>query len=258
MDEVETPCLFSEARQALNRASVLHHEGFLQFRGELSRYEAEIRGIIEEKDAFKLLSEQREGEAKGLHAELKMTQKEHAELVEQVRRIFEVSDGDSGMVANGLNSQVQQNLDVIRQLREEVDAIKIEAEGWKKKMDRLASAENQLRGMKEEILENLVAELKAAKSEVKTAKADADVVVAIYRADAEAEAAPIRAKEVAEAAQVRVKGVAEKAKYQSRKETLEEIHAQGFDLTTEIENARELEAEARKLAFPMIMMNLGA
>ncbi|XP_070004419.1 uncharacterized protein [Nicotiana sylvestris] len=107
--------------------------------------------------------------------------------------------------------------------------------------------------------ENLVAKLEAAKSEVKAAKADADAVVAIYQADVEAaqirakevaEATQIRAKEVFEAAQVQAEGVVEHAKCQSRRETLEEIHARGFDLTTEIENAKELEVEARKLAYP--------
>ncbi|XP_019234507.1 PREDICTED: tropomyosin-1-like [Nicotiana attenuata] len=219
MDEVETPCLFNETQQALNRA--------------------EVREPTEGKDAFKLLSEQREGEAKGLRTELEMAQKDHAELV-------------------------QQKLDVIRQLREEADALKIEAEGWREKMDRLvseketsrdqlASAENQIRGMKEEILvqakkveevqsqlgsavsdrKNLVAELEAAKSEVKAAKP-----------------LQFRAKKVAEAAQVRAEKVAEHAKCQYRRETLEKIHARGFDLTTEIESAKELEDEAWILAYP--------
>ena len=96
--------------------------------------------------------------------------------------------------------------------------------------------------------ERLATELAAAKSEVKTATANADAMVAVYRSDAEA--AQVRAKEVAEAAQARANWVAEHAKCQSRRETLEEIHARGFDLTAEIENAKELEAEARVLAFP--------
>ncbi|XP_070049633.1 uncharacterized protein [Nicotiana tomentosiformis] len=122
--EVEVSCLFNESQQALNRASVLYHEVFLRSRGELSRYEAKIRGINEKRDAFKLLSELREEEAK----------------------------------------RVQQKFDVIRHLRVEVDAVKAEVEEWKKNMDRLASekevaraelaaTETQLRSLKEKALE---------------------------------------------------------------------------------------------------------
>nr|XP_009618570.1 myosin-2 heavy chain-like [Nicotiana tomentosiformis] len=54
MDEVEAPCLFNEAQQALNR-------------------------LTEKRDAYKLLSEK-------LQAELKAVRKEHADLVEQVQK----------------------------------------------------------------------------------------------------------------------------------------------------------------------------
>ncbi|XP_019255503.1 PREDICTED: nucleoporin NUP159-like [Nicotiana attenuata] len=42
-------------------------------------------------------------------------------------------------------------------------------------------------------------------------------------------------------------GAAERVRYQSRRETLEEIHARGFNLAIEIENAKELEAKAKAL-----------
>lgn len=66
--------------------------------------------------SFSVSKEKREAE--GLRAELVMDQKEHAELSEQVRRIFEVRDDDSIMVIDGPNLQVQQKLDMIVQLRE--------------------------------------------------------------------------------------------------------------------------------------------
>lgn len=103
-------------------------------------------------------------------------------------------------------------------------------------------------GSADSVRENLVTELEAAKSEVKATKADAEVVVAIYRADAEV--SQVRAKEVTEASQVRENLVAEHTNHQSRRENLEEIHARDFDLTVEIESAKELEAEARGLAYP--------
>ncbi|XP_070036068.1 kinesin-like protein KIN-7O [Nicotiana tomentosiformis] len=235
--------------------------------------------LTEERDAFKLLSEQREGEVKGLRADLEASRKEQAELAEQVKRIFEFNDIDSGVMANSSVPQVEKKFNVIRQLRVEVDVVKSEAEEWKKNMDRLASeketartqlalAEAQLRSLKEKALvqakkieefqsrlssansdrERLATKLAVAKSEVEKTMANADAMVAVYRSDAKA--AQVRAKEVTEAAQAQENWVAEHAKCQSRRETLEEIHARGFDLIAEIEKAKELEAETRGLAFP--------
>ncbi|XP_070055026.1 uncharacterized protein [Nicotiana tomentosiformis] len=235
-----------DAPKNLLGASVLHREVFLRSRGELSRCEALIQGLTVERDAFKLFSEQRVGEAEGLRAELEATRKEQADLSEQ--------------------------------FRVEVDAVKAEAEEWKKNMDhlalekeaagvQLASAETQLRVLKEKALvqakkieefqsrlgsttsdrERLATELAEAKSEVKIATANANAMVVVHRSDAKA--AQVQAKDVSEAAQARANRVAEHTKCQSRRETLEEIYARGFDLTAEIENAKELEAEARVLAF---------
>ncbi|XP_070050110.1 uncharacterized protein [Nicotiana tomentosiformis] len=184
---------------------------------ELNQYEAEVRRLTEERDALKLLSEQREGEVKGLRAELEASQKEQAELAEQVKRIFEFNDIDSGVMANSSVPQVEQKFDMIRQLRVEVDTVRVEAEEWKKNMDRLASekeaaraqlvsAEAQFRSLKEKALvqakkleefqsrlssansdrERLVTELAATKSEVEKTMANADAIVAVYRSDAEA------------------------------------------------------------------------
>nr|XP_033508845.1 uncharacterized protein LOC117273756 [Nicotiana tomentosiformis] len=117
MNELDAPCLFNEAQHALNRASVLHHETFLQYRDELSQLEAEVKEIDEKRDMYKLLSEQREGEIRNLRAELDAAQKEDVAVVEQV----------------------QQKLDRIDQLRAEMDEVKVMAEEWKGKMDLLAS-----------------------------------------------------------------------------------------------------------------------
>ncbi|XP_070049013.1 uncharacterized protein [Nicotiana tomentosiformis] len=72
MNEVEAPCLFNEAQQAL----MLHHEAFLRYREEFKRQEAETRELVEKKYAYKLLSEK-------LQAELEAARKEHVDLVEQ-------------------------------------------------------------------------------------------------------------------------------------------------------------------------------
>ncbi|XP_070045624.1 uncharacterized protein [Nicotiana tomentosiformis] len=172
-----------------------------------------------------------------------------------------------GTEANISISQLQQKIEVIGLLREEVDMMKAETMGWKESMDRfaaeketsisqLSSAKSQLRGMKEKSSTQAkkIAELKArlafehqkAKSEAEKAKVEADAIMAVYRDDDEA--TQVQAREAVETAQIRAHWVAELAKCQSRSETLEEIHARGFDLTEEIIKAKELEADAGALA----------
>ncbi|XP_070036865.1 uncharacterized protein [Nicotiana tomentosiformis] len=79
----------------------------------------------------------------------------------------------------------------------------------------------------EDLEARLASELDKAESNAEKEKADADALVAIYRADAEA-------------AQVQCR---------SRRETLEKIHARGFNLAEEIIRAKELEADAEALDF---------
>ncbi|XP_070036957.1 uncharacterized protein [Nicotiana tomentosiformis] len=119
----------------------------------------------------------------------------------------------------------------------------------------LSSVESQLRGIKEnslaqakkieELEARLAFELAKAKSKAEKAKAEAEVIMAVYRSDAEA--AQVQAGEAAETTQTRAHWIAELAKCQSRRETLEEIHARGFNLTDEIIKAKEYEADARAL-----------
>lgn len=117
---------------------MLHHETFLRYQKKLNQPKAETRELIERKDDYKLLSEQHEGKVKKLKGDLEAARKEYANLVEQVRRVFEVSDDESDTVANGPNPHVQQKIDQIRQLQVEVDAVKVEVEECKKNMDHLA------------------------------------------------------------------------------------------------------------------------
>ncbi|XP_070048809.1 uncharacterized protein [Nicotiana tomentosiformis] len=157
-------------------------------------------------------------------------------------------------MANDPNPQVQKRLDQIEKLQVEVDTVKAESEEWKKNMDRLssekqtarkqlASTEVQLRAAEEKILveakkieelqsqlssavsgqENLARELEAAKSEFKV-----DV----------------------EAIQEQAKNMVKHARWEARREALERVHAQNFDILAEIENAKICEARAQKLAYP--------
>ncbi|XP_070037087.1 uncharacterized protein [Nicotiana tomentosiformis] len=225
MNEVEVPCLFNEAQHALNRASVLHHEVFLRYREEFKRHEVVTLEFAEKKDTYMLLSEK-------LQAKLKAVRKEHADLVEQVRRIFELSDDDSDTLANDPNPQVQKRLDQIEQLQVEVDTVKAETEKRKKNMDRLTSEKETARAQLASAEEHEV-----AKSEVVMAKTKADKNVAQFKADVEA-------------IQEQARNMVKHARWQSRREAIEGVHAQSFDILAKIENAKECEAKAWKLAYP--------
>ncbi|XP_070055392.1 uncharacterized protein [Nicotiana tomentosiformis] len=188
---------------------------------------------------------QKEDEMKDLRAELAKAHQDQTDLIEQL----------------------QQKIERIEQFCEEFDMIKVESLGWKEGMDRfaaeketaraqLSSIESQLKGMKEkspaqarkieELEARLASKVAKAKSEGENANAEADAIVAFYRADAEA--AQVQARETSETAQTRAYWIAELPRCQSRRETLEDIHPLGFDLTNEIAKAREHEAEVGALA----------
>ncbi|XP_019242067.1 PREDICTED: uncharacterized protein LOC109222117 [Nicotiana attenuata] len=162
-------------------------------------------------------------------------------------------------------SQLQRKLEMIGQLRGEVDRVKVDCNRWKENMDRLAadkeaalaqlaSAETQLRSAKvknlaqvkkiedlEAKLAEAGAEVAEAKAEVEKTKATTDKTIAVYLRDVEFVQAKLRE------ASDREKRVSDLAKCQSRRETVEEIHARGFDLTNEIAQAKALEVDAKFL-----------
>ncbi|XP_070046330.1 uncharacterized protein [Nicotiana tomentosiformis] len=245
-------------------ASILHHESFLQYRFEVNQLELEIKELAQKRDMYKLLSEQHEEVAKNFQAELDAAQKEHTDLVEKVK-VFEVRNKGPVAEANNNTSQVQQKIDQIDQLRKEMDEIQVMADGWKNKMDLLASeketaeakmssVEVQLRVAKEKAdawarqNEDLQAQLGSAiaerdalgkeleitMSKLEATLVDTDEMVAQYKADFKA-------------AEARLKTTAEYMRRLSRWETVEEILARGFDLSTEIEEAKRLEVEAKRL-----------
>ncbi|XP_070042784.1 uncharacterized protein [Nicotiana tomentosiformis] len=247
-------------------AASVHREACSRSRVELRRYEADLRRVTEERNTLRLLFGQKEEEIKDIRAELAKDHQDQTDLTEHVIIILKTHGLDPGTVANILISQLRQKLEVIGKLREEVDMIRAESLGWKDGMDRLAteketaraqlsSAKNQLQVMKEkssvqarkivELEARLASELAKAKSDAEKAKANADAFVAVYQADAKA--ALVQAREAVETANTRAHWVAELAKCHSQRETLEEIHARGFDLTEEIKRAKALEANAEAL-----------
>ncbi|XP_070040606.1 uncharacterized protein [Nicotiana tomentosiformis] len=241
--------LFHGLRQALDQ-------------NELHQYAADLKRAIDERNSLKLSLGQREEEIKDLRAELSKAYRDQNDLSEQVTMPLKTYGFNIGTVSNISVSQLQQKIEMIGRLREEVDVIRMESLRWKEGIDRfaaeketaraqLSSSETQLQKVKEKNLvqakkiEELEVRLASVLAKAKKAKTYADALVAVYRADAEA--AQVQEREAAESVDGRAHWVAELAKYRSRRETLEEIHARGFDLTEEIKRAKELKADAEAL-----------
>ncbi|XP_019246509.1 PREDICTED: uncharacterized protein LOC109226169 [Nicotiana attenuata] len=233
--------IFEEAQHLLSRAIV-------KFRAEVSQCEAELKKVSGEEKALRLLCSQKEEELKDLRTALTKAQKSKSGLDEQ------------------------QNLEMIGKLRSEVDQVKAGCHQWKKSMDQLdvdkeavtaqlASAETQLRSIKakglsqakkiEELEAELArpqvetvqakAEVVQVKAEAEKTKAAADKSIAMYLRDVMAVQAELRE------ASDWGKRSNDLAKCQARRETLKEIHAQGFNLAEEIAEAKARETDARFL-----------
>jgi len=91
------------------QVSVLQHKAFLRYREEFKCHEVKTWELTEKKDAYNLLREKSQ-------ADLEAARNEHTDLLEQVRKVFEVSHDESDTVANDPNPQVQNKLDQIEQL----------------------------------------------------------------------------------------------------------------------------------------------
>ncbi|XP_070057379.1 uncharacterized protein [Nicotiana tomentosiformis] len=179
-----------------------------------------------------------------------------------------LESGASEEVTGFGGMSVRQRIEQVGRLNSQVDALLAEAEEFKKCMDILASkkevvqaqlelSDAQLRSAKENasgLIEkmkelqhqldlatsdkaDLAKELEVARSEVIRANKRADAKVAQFRIDVEVN-------------QAKAKSMIEHAKCQARREALEEVRAQGFNIGAEIEVARAEENKARRLAFP--------
>ncbi|XP_070031668.1 uncharacterized protein [Nicotiana tomentosiformis] len=236
VSNLDASLTFDEAQRLLNQATTLHREVSSKYWPELARCETDLKNLTEERDALKLLYVQKEEEIMSIRAELTRAHQDQTKLIERV----------------------QQKTELVERLREKAEMKEAETLGWKQNMDRLASekdavraqlssVECQLQSMKEENLaraekvEKLETRLAA---ELARATSEAEALVASYRADAKA--TNTRAKEIPDA-EVRLSRIAEHARRQSRRETLEEVHAHDFDLMADIESAKVLEDEDEAL-----------
>ncbi|XP_070031587.1 uncharacterized protein [Nicotiana tomentosiformis] len=227
----------SEALQIEENAPMLHRKTSSKYLAELARCEADLKKLTEERNALKILYVHKEEEIKSIRTQLTRAHEDQTELIERV----------------------QQKAELVEQLRGEAKMKEAETLGWKQTMDHLASEKDAVRAQLSSVelqlqsvkVENLaraqkVEELKTRlATELARATSKAKALVTSYRADAEA--ANTRAKKIYDVADVRLSRVADYARRQSRRETFEEVHARGFDLSADIENAKILEDEVGAL-----------
>ncbi|XP_070032266.1 uncharacterized protein [Nicotiana tomentosiformis] len=243
----------------ISDASILLEEAFSKFRADLSQCEIELQKVSKERNALKLLCGQKDETIKDLQADLAKAREEEAELDKQVSIFLIKYELDPTVEANTSLAQLQKKVERIELLRGEVDQVKADCDRWRDNMDRLAaenettlaklsSVEVQLGGLKEKSsaqakrIEELETGLAEAKAEIEKTKVMADKSIAMYRTDAEA--AQMQLREASD----RERWINDSTKCQSLRETLEEIHARGFELSEEIARAKVLEAEVRQLA----------
>ncbi|XP_060185497.1 uncharacterized protein LOC132614960 isoform X1 [Lycium barbarum] len=134
MDEVSESCLFNEAQQALNRASVLHPASFHRLRHEVGRLKEELKRKSQEVDEFINLLQYISFllDLSILKSDLTVARNEAAEakrerdqLAEKVRA-FEVFNKSLTTDTNALPSQARAYVSQIDQLQAELEGIKPE------------------------------------------------------------------------------------------------------------------------------------
>nr|XP_009614531.1 uncharacterized protein LOC104107432 [Nicotiana tomentosiformis] len=209
-NEVDVPCLFNKAQQALNRVTL----------------EAEIKELAEKEHAvllehikiFEVSDDELDTVSNGLNPQVQQKIDRVNQLraeMDEVKAMAEEWKGEAGLAE--------------AQLRSVKEKVEIRSREIENVQSQLGSAIANR--------DTLVKELEAAKSEAETTRVDAEDMVAQYKADVEA-------------AQERLKAIVEYVKWQSRREALDEVHARRFDLSAENDNVKRLEAEAKKLAYP--------
>ncbi|XP_070020680.1 uncharacterized protein [Nicotiana sylvestris] len=199
--------ILEEAEKLLKQAVLLHRQAFAKSWTELARCEAKLKRLVEERD------------------NLKFQQK--GELVEKLREELKMKKAETLRWRQGIDS-----------LASEKDTLR----------EQLASIECQLQSVKEVSLARgrQIEDLKAKSvAELPKAKSDAATFISSYRVDVEA--ANTREKEISDVAKVKLSCALDHARRLSRRETLEEVHARGFDLSADIEKEKTLEEEAATL-----------
>ncbi|XP_019256432.1 PREDICTED: centrosomal protein of 63 kDa-like [Nicotiana attenuata] len=229
--DLDASFILEEAEKLQKRSAMLFHQAFSKCRVELARCEDELKNLMSEIDGLKDLYAKREGELNDLRASSTKASQERSELIEK------------------------EKADLVEQLQEELKTKEAVTLGWKQSMDRLASekdslqeqlasTESQLRSAKEEGHKFMELHTEMA-AELSNVKSEADAFMSSYRTDAAA--ANARVREILATTELKLSCTVNNARLESRKKTLEEVHAKGFDLSTEIEKVKALEKEAAAL-----------
>ncbi|XP_070015757.1 uncharacterized protein [Nicotiana sylvestris] len=249
-DPVDVSSIFEEAQRLCSIVNFLWH--------------SKLRRASNEEKNLRLLLDKKEEELKHLRSELTKAREYESELEKQVTSVLKKYGLPlPSSEANTSMSQLQQKLDMIGQLRGEVDQVQAGCNNWKAKMDTLVVAKNdalakvsalevQLRNAQgiNLVQAGRIAELEAGlakakdegvevRAEAREIQAKADRTVTIYLKDATDAQMELRGSSDQE------KRSNDYARRRSRRETLEEIHAKGFDLSEEIEQAKADEADAK-------------
>ncbi|XP_019226386.1 PREDICTED: uncharacterized protein LOC109207840 [Nicotiana attenuata] len=206
--------IFDEAHRLFKQDVTLHKESFSKSRAELARCEVELKKISKERDGLKTLYVKKDEEISDLRAEPAEARQEWTELVEEV----------------------QQKSELVQQLREELKMKEAETLGWRQGMGRLASEKDTLReqlASNERHLQSVKEESLARSRKIEELEAKSAV-----------ELANSWAKEISAAAKVKLSCALDHARRQSRRETLKDVYARGFNLSADIKKAKSLEEEA--------------
>ncbi|XP_059291555.1 uncharacterized protein LOC132045050 [Lycium ferocissimum] len=264
MAEVDESCLFNEAQHALNRASVLHHASFHRLRHEVGRLKEELESKSQEVDELMALYEKKlqyisslpdlsilKSDLAAARSEAAEAKRERDQLAEKVKA-FEVYNKSLIADANAFASQARAYVSQIDQLRAELDGIKPEFDSLHETTvgavaerdvlrEQLRSSEEQMNSLSASLaaaeverdrLSQVITDLQAEHGKALDQISGYDDMLEQYKADVTA---------AEKASNLR----AEYERCLSRRKTLEEVQATGVDLSNLIEEAKELEAEAK-------------
>ncbi|XP_070011204.1 uncharacterized protein [Nicotiana sylvestris] len=207
---------------------------FDKLKSELLRYEAKLRNALNGEKSLRLLCDKKTRELTHLRSELDQSRDYKGILKKQLQRKTEMLErlrGEANQVnseCNDLKAQIDAHVAAKRNTLAKASALEIQLrnarEGDSVQASRIAKLEIDLLKMKAEVVD--------ARAEAEEVRAKADKKVAIYLKDTDEAHTKLRE------ASDRESRSNEYARCKSRRETLEEIHGKGFDLSEEIEHAK--------------------
>ncbi|XP_070002882.1 uncharacterized protein [Nicotiana sylvestris] len=204
---------------------------FDKLKSELLRCEAKLRKALNGEKSLRLLCDKKTRELTHLRSELDQS-RDYEGILEKQGEANQVSSE-----CNYLKAQIDAHVAAKRNALSKASDFKVQLrnarEGDSVQARRIAKLETDLLKMKAEAMD--------ARAEAKEVRAKADKKVAIYLKDAAKACTKLRGTFDPE------RRSNEYARCKSRRETLEDIHGKGFDLSKEIEQAKADEFDAKFL-----------